>query len=100
MDIPKLNHKDPADHAGPLEQQLFQKIFILNNLESKDLFQNNNWLIVQLKIMDVMEDGLKLLWNTLKIMVYHLVLTTEVVHTKPNKIHAKLTNPHTKLEEL
>jgi len=50
--------------------------------------------------MDVMEDGLKLLWNTLKIMVYHLVLTTEVVHTKPNKIHAKLTNPHTKLEEL
>jgi len=20
MDIPKLNHKDPADHAGPLEQ--------------------------------------------------------------------------------
>ena len=53
-----LRTKAHVDLAGPLPLLKLLRLLIVSNAILSTTYPLSNWLIVQLRIMDVMEDGL------------------------------------------
>ena len=85
----KLRTKAHVDLAGPLLQLKLLRLLIVSNTILSTLYLLSNWLIVQLRIMDAMEDGLTKPMTTLSpvdlnsIPLTHTLVKMVLASTKP-----------------